>query len=71
MLRLLPSRLSGSMLTRVRNLSTITVSHIEDKLKESLKISSIHVEDISGGCGAMFQVGVDERNRRKDSEKDR
>ena len=40
-----------------RNLSTVISSqNISDKLRQSLKVKEIDVQDISGGCGAMFQV---------------
>ncbi|KAL5248930.1 hypothetical protein ACHWQZ_G017955 [Mnemiopsis leidyi] len=31
---------------------------IKKKLEESLKVENISVQDISGGCGAMFQIYV-------------
>ena len=34
-----------------------TEQSIKEKLEQSLKVKSINVQDISGGCGAMFQVG--------------
>ena len=55
---LLRQRLNVSQ--RCRFLSTTPVpteNSIRAKLEQSLKVESISVQDISGGCGAMFQVG--------------
>ena len=71
--RLIPSKSRHSAITHgnlsplltynycIRSLSSQNTSpsqHISDKLSEMLTVHKIDVQDISGGCGAMFQIYI-------------
>jgi stress-induced morphogen len=42
----------------VRLLSTLSEQDLKSKILASLPGSSVDVEDVSNGCGAMFKVSV-------------